>query len=297
MNIELLKGKTFLITGASGFIGSSLVNKLLSYESQVIAITHRKDLTNDSVERIRYDGTYESIFNPLRNLKIDGVLHLATMFLSNHRENQIGELIDSNIKFGTYLLEIAKKKKFPFFINTTTYAQSFNHNGYNTQKLYAATKQSFEDIIKYYEVDSEIFFMTLELTDTYGKNDTRPKFINQLLNAIENNVEFKMSKGEQEINYLNIEDASNAFIIAIMLIIEQNIKKGAHFSVYSNETYKLIDLVQSVKAKFNSDIPINNGYYPYRNREIMTFQPSYSKLPEWNANVSLMDGISTLLNK
>jgi len=297
MDFELLKGKTFLITGATGFIGGFLVEKLLSYEASVIAIIHKNEIINNSVKKIRYDGTYESIYKPLENTKIDGVLHLATMFLSNHKANQIGELIDSNIKFGTYLLEFSKNKQIPFFINTATYAQFFDHKGYNPQNLYAATKQSFEDIIRYYEEVTDIFFMTLELTDTYGKNDTRPKFINQLLNAIENNIEFNMSKGEQEINYLNVEDACDAFITAILLCIQQKVNKGSHFSVYSNETYILIDLVKDVISKFNSNIQINNGYYPYRKREIMTFKPSYPKLPDWDARISLMNGISWLVNK
>lgn len=296
MDFELLKGKTFLITGATGFIGSYIVKKLLSYDANIIVITHKTDLFIDSVEKIRYDGTYESISTHLEDSKIDGVLHLATMFTSNHKTNQIGDLIDSNIKFGTYLLEFSKNKKIPFFINTSTFAQYFEHNGYNPQNLYAATKQSFEDVISYYKEDSDIFFMTLELTDTYGKNDTRPKFINQLLSAIVNNTEFRMSKGEQQINYLNVEDASDAFLCAILLILNQKVKNGSHFSVYSNETYVLIDLVKDVVSKFESKIQINNNFYPYRKREMMAFKPNYPKLPYWDAKTPLMDGIAQLLN-
>lgn len=297
MNIELFKDKTYLITGATGFIGNNLVDKLLKYGTKIIAITHKNQLTNNLIESVKFDGSYESILKPIENKKIDGVLHLAAMFLSNHKADQIGELIDSNIKFGAFLLEITKNKQIPFFINAATYAQSYDHNGYNPQNLYAATKQSFEDLIKYYEVDSNIFFLTLELTDTYGKGDTRPKFINQLLSAIEDNSPFKMSKGEQEINYLNVDDASNAFITAINLIQDGVVANGNHYSVFSNETYKLIDLVHLVCSKLNSNILIDNGYYPYRKREIMTFKPSYLKLPNWNAKVSLMEGISTIITR
>jgi nucleoside-diphosphate-sugar epimerase len=295
MDFQLLKNKTYIVTGATGFIGSNLVEKLLKHGANIIAIIHKKKPVHNIIESIKFDGTYDSIYKPLENKRIDGIIHLATMFLSKHKADQIGDLIDSNIKFGTFLLEVAKNKQIPFFVNTTTYAQSFDHNGYNPQNLYAATKQSFEDIIKYYEVDSEISFTTLELTDTYGKGDTRPKFINQLLKAIEYDSTFKMSKGEQEINYLNIEDASDSFITAINLIQKGDIGSGEHFSVYSNETYKLIDLVNFVRSKLNSNILIENGYYPYRNREIMTFKPSYTKLPNWNAKVSLMEGIYTII--
>jgi nucleoside-diphosphate-sugar epimerase len=297
MNIEHFKGKTFLVTGATGFIGSNLIKKLLLLGAEVIAIIHNKQSSNSLIEEIRYDGTYDSIYHPLENKKVDGIIHLATMFLSKHRIDQISDLIDSNIKFGAFLLEVAKIKKIPFFINTTTYAQFYDHNGYNPQNFYAATKQSFEDIVKYYEVDSDVFILTLELTDTYGDGDPRPKFINQLLNAIQNNLTFKMSKGEQEINYLNVEDASDAFITAIKLIMNKKLETGKHFSVFGNETYKLIDLVHLVCSNLNSNISIDNEYYPYRNREIMKYEPTYTKLPSWNAKISLLEGISKLISK
>jgi len=286
---------TILMTGTSGFIGTCLSNKLLESGANVISISHNNKSNIENIKYVDYDGTYESIYEPLKNLKIDIVIHLATLFIANHKSEQINDLIDSNIKFGCYMLELTNQKGIPYFINTTTYAQHYLHKGYNPQNLYAATKQSFESIVKYYEEISKTIFLTLELTDTYGPNDTRPKFINLLLNAISNNVTFNMSMGEQEISYLNVEDAALAYIHSINLLLENKISTNSKFSVYNDEILKLKDLVSKVCAKLNSKIEINRGYYPYRTREIMTFKPTYPKLPGWNAEIKIVDGILKMI--
>lgn len=295
MHENNFNGLTVLITGATGFIGQNLLCKLVDIRANVIAVAHNNQPNNNSVDRIVYDGTYESLFKPLEEIKIDIVIHLATLFIANHQPSQIGGLIDSNVKFGSYMLELTRQKNIPYFINTTTYAQAYNHKGYNPQNLYAATKQCFETIVKYYEETTDTVFVTLELTDTYGRNDTRPKFINLLLNAIEDKNTFKMSLGEQEISYLNIEDAVNAYITTIHLLLSKKITNNSKFSVYSEEILKLKDLVTLVCSKLNSSIEINRGFYSYRNREIMTFKPSYIKLPDWNAEISVAEGILKMI--
>lgn len=192
---DSIKGLKVLISGATGFIGKNLISSLLKHDAEVIAIVHStQHALPQRVVKVVYDDTYVSLSNSLSGMRVDVVVHLATLFLSNHRENQIIELINSNVLFGTHLLEYAKQTKVPYFINTSTCALSIDHITYNPQNLYAATKKAFEDIIKYYEEISDIGFLTIELTDTYGPGDSRPKFINLALDAFKKNETFNMSK-------------------------------------------------------------------------------------------------------
>lgn len=291
---ELLKNTNILITGANGFIGKSLCNKLNYLGANIIAVINKKNDLSFPIQKIHYDGTYKSLSVPLENKKIDIVIHLATCFISNHKSEQINELIDSNVKFGTYILELTKQKGIPYFINTSTYAQFLDHKEYNPQNLYTATKQAFEAIIKYYEETTPNLYVTLELTDTYGPDDERPKFINLVLDAIKKNNVFNMSLGEQEICYLYIDDAVNAYIKCIELLINGSVKENSKYSIYSEEIFKLKDLVTEVCRILNVELETNKGFYSYRDREIMTFEPTYQKLPDWNSKVSLKDGILNL---
>ena len=293
----ILKNKTILVTGATGFIGRNLLKRLSEYGPSIIAVTHSNDSISLPVEKICYDGSYQSLFAPVAERKIDFVVHLATQFLTNHKPEQISALIDATVKFGTHLLELTRQKQIPYFINTSTYAEYYQHDGYNPQNLYAATKYSFEAILKYYEGVTKTRYITLELTDTYGPGDSRPKFINLVLDAIMKKEVFKMSLGEQEICYLYIDDAVNAFITCIGLMAENAISANDHFSVYADEVYKLKNLVALVAKYMNTHLETNAGFYPYRDREIMSFQPSFPKLPDWNSKITLKEGLDLITAK
>jgi CDP-paratose synthetase len=282
-----------VVSGANGFVGKNLIKNLLNQGHKIVAVIHKNDGLTNSVKKIKYDGTFDSL-KSLSNEKIDGIIHLATKFIPNHKPENINELIDANIKFGTHILELTKQLEIPFFINTVTYAQFYEHNGYNPQNLYAATKMAFENIQKYYEETCRTNFLTLELTDTYGDGDNRPKFLNLVLDAIQKGDIFNMSKGEQEINYLHIDDVIVGFLKAIELLTTPLVKKNQKFSLYSEDIFKLKDLVTKICEITKSDLKTNPGFYPYRDREIMTFKPTYPKLPNWEALVSLEIGVSKL---
>ena len=47
---------------------------------------------------------------------------------------------------------------------------------------------------------------TLELFDTYGPKDSRNKIVNSAIKSFVNNIDFKMSNGDQEICLLQIND-------------------------------------------------------------------------------------------
>jgi len=283
-----------LISGASGFIGKNLVNKLSVLGSNITILLHNNLDIENEVEKIVFDGSYESLYSPLKDKKIDVVIHLATYFLANHKGEQLDNLIDSNVKFGTFLLELTKQKKIPYFINTSTYAQSYNNINYSPQNLYSATKQAFETIMKYYEETSNSRFVTLELTDTYGPGDPRPKFINLVLNAISKGGVFNMSEGEQEICYLFIEDAVDAYVKCIDMLTSNEIISNTKYSVFSDEVYKLKDLVDEVCNILEIKIETNRGYYPYRDREIMKFKPTYPILTNWASKISLKEGLKIM---
>ncbi|MGJ8632804.1 MAG: SDR family oxidoreductase [Luteolibacter sp.] len=74
-----LKGKTFLVTGASSGIGAALCEKLLSHEADVLGVTRRPNALHQDVSPIQADLTSrEEVSGVFRNLgKIDGLINSA----------------------------------------------------------------------------------------------------------------------------------------------------------------------------------------------------------------------------
>lgn len=285
-----------LITGGTGYIGSNLIKRLVhTRRFQITAIYHNR-LPKENIREVnwvKYNGDYKSL--NLIGGDTDIIIHLATYFKSNHSTEDIGKLINSNILFGTHLLEYAKRNKINKFINTSSYAQSIDNSSYNPQNLYTATKEAFEDILKYYIESGVVKSITLSLFDTYGPNDSRPKFINLVIDALDKDIIFNMSPGGQQISYVYIEDVVNAYCQALDLLLNNKIEKSKAFSVIGCETMSLNDLVKYVSRTMGKKLQINRGFYSYREREIMKSIPKYEILPNWEAKVKISEGVKRII--
>lgn len=291
-----------LITGIAGFIGKHLSKRLLNDRHSIYVII-RKQSVKDKLEQnnIKYfidNNSAEDFKKYFENEKFDGVIHLASCFIVEHKHEQIDELINSNLLFATRILEAAVKPGVKWFINTGTFWQHYENRVYSPVNLYAATKQAFESVAKYYMETSEIIFVTLKLNDTYGPDDTRPKIFNLWKKAAESGETLDMSPGEQIIDITYIDDVVDAYMRMIELLENDTTKtfKGKSFAVSSGRPVKLKDLAEIFTKVTNKKLNINWGERPYREREVMIPWNKGENVPGWSPKVSLEEGISKLFN-
>ncbi|QZE13861.1 NAD-dependent epimerase/dehydratase family protein [Halosquirtibacter laminarini] len=291
-----------LITGATGFVGSNLARYFNSLDHQVtITIRENSSLKNiedikEDISYIYYDGTIKSLKDGLNENKVDYVVHLASLFIAEHKETDVDNLIQSNILFGTHLLEAMRLCNVKKIINTGTSWQYFHKESYNPVSLYAATKQSFSNILKYY-VEAEYFSaIDLILFDSYGENDTRGKLINLLNQFAEENRELDMSEGEQRLFFVHIEDICSAYKQALIHLdtIRCNYSE---YVIRGNKDYSLKELIQIYEECSNKKVLINWGKRSYRRREVM--EPYYGGtiLPSWTCKIDLKQGLERLYKK
>lgn len=286
--------KNILVTGSTGFIGSYLQKRLIEENYKVYSIT-RKPMENFyNVEYILYDGTFDSLKNGLANKKVDSVVHLATFFTSQHKSEQISELTNANITFGTHLLDWMSTNNVFKFMNIGTYAQFMEGSDYKSQNLYSATKSAFEQILFFYLEKFLFKVVNLYFYDSYGPKDTRPKLINLILKSIKDNQKLDMSPGLQEINYVYVKDVVSAIMIGLERLehLEPSIKEN--YCVYSQQTQTIRELVNIISKTLEVPVSPNFGAYPYRDREIKVFKPRFPLIPGWKQTVSLEEGIKIL---
>ncbi|MBR4903729.1 MAG: NAD-dependent epimerase/dehydratase family protein, partial [Selenomonadaceae bacterium] len=143
-----------LMTGITGFIGHHLGERLVNDGHEVHAIvrpTSKIDELSDNLRRnVKFhvcdkDNTVLDIVTDLcaDNSRPDLVYHLATNYLNAHKFEDIQGLIQSNITFGTELLEALVTNGVYNFVNVGTFAQHYEDADYSPVNLYAATKESF----------------------------------------------------------------------------------------------------------------------------------------------------------
>lgn len=288
-----------LITGATGFIGKHLVKSLLEEGDEVAALVREKSDTSALPEKaniITLPSSQTELENILLKEKFDGVIHLASLYLMSHKSEDIAELIDSNVKFGTQVIDAAAKSSVRFFINTGSFAQHFENKPYSPINLYAATKQAFQDIAQFYADTTDLSVMTLELFNTYGPEDTRDKVFNLWYKAIKNQTTLDMSPGEQIIDTSYIDDVVSGFKIAAKIACAKK-QIGSVFALTSPERMTLKELSGVFADTLNAKLNINFGALPYRERETMVPMEKTPTLPGWTPKINLREGISRTFKK
>lgn len=292
-----------LVTGPTGFVGSNLVRGLLrnGWQIDVIvrpssSLTLLSDIKN-KIRVYRFNGKMSNLLEIVTDSKPDVVFHIASLFLSEHKPGQIEPLIQSNILFGTQLLEAMSNSSIHSLVNTGTSWEHFENSEYSPVNLYAASKKAFTDILQYYVEARKIRAITLKLFDTYGPMDPRPKLFHLLEKAANSQEELNMSPGEQFIDLVYIEDVVNAYQIAAKRLMTRKVIQHEIYSVSSGEPIRLRDLVVIYENLTRNRLPIYWGGRGYREREMMAPWSHHHTLPEWSPKTSISEGILKIIQE
>lgn len=241
------------MTGGSGFIGQHLCRMLTDQGWEV------------SAER-----TWGNV------PPADTIFHLATLFMADHKLEDIKPLIDSNITFGAQVLEMAAAGWCRRFINVETVWQHPR-----PRCLYAATKAAFHDVLEYYGAYKGINFSVVTLGDTYGPNDNRPKLVNALINAANKREHIVLLPRDHKISLTHVDDVCRALIAG----------KPGWACADPVTLQEVVDTVEQVTER-NIDAGWNEREY----RPGETTEPYMGARQEgWVPQVSLEDGIRSLL--
>ena len=286
--------KLFL-TGATGFIGSQLTKRLVA-EGHDLAIVVRPDSKLDVLQAFLpqiqvhvYDGSYYSLLCALKAAKPELVFHLASLFLAQHKQEDVTRLIESNLNFPAQLLEAMNQLGIKRLINTGTSWQHYKNEAYNPVNLYAATKQAFESLLAYYLDAQDFKAITLKLFDTYGPSDTRPKLFSILRKAARTGELLRMSPGEQLLDLVYIDDVLDAFLLAMVRLSE--VETSESYSVSSQERISLRELTKIYCETVCRSLSVEWGGQPYRSREVLVPWSDHEPVPGWQPRVCLRDGI------
>ena len=292
--------RKILITGATGFIGSNLCNKLVSLDYDISIITRKNSNYNnikniiDKVDIFIYDNDIDNLIDYFNNRKFDLVIHLASSSIVEHNKDNINVILDSDLKFSINILEAMRYSKSKNILNTSTYFIHYKNENYNPNSLYAIMKKTFEDILKFYNEDYGINYISIELFDNYGFNDTRNKLLELIHKASLTNEVLNMSDGYQILNLTYIDDIINGYLIAIdMLLNSRGINKK--YTLKSNDNITIRNLVNLYEKISNKKINVNYGAIPYRKRTMMFPWTDCDLLPNWEQKYTLEEGLKEFI--
>ena len=129
--------KKILLTGATGFVGSNILENFYK-DNQIFILIRRKPrkkkFYHKNIFFIKFDN-FKNLNNKLKKLRIDIVIHCATHYVKHHEYKDVKKLVDSNIFLGNILLENLSFMKVKKFINFSTVWQDPNPKKDNFQNF------------------------------------------------------------------------------------------------------------------------------------------------------------------
>ena len=178
-----------LLTGGSGFIGSKILNKLISNNStsDVIALTSKQlnDVKCIIYKNINDFGLDKDYFNDITHIIHAGAFIPKNTFEANDQSKSL-----TNIEYTKELLSF-NFKKLEAIIHLSTidvYASTHNRICENSKidpiSLYGASKFFNEKLVKYYADERGIKHFNLRIGHVYGPGEEKYKKV--LPNAIRN---------------------------------------------------------------------------------------------------------------
>jgi dTDP-glucose 4,6-dehydratase len=232
-----LDGKTILVTGGAGFIGSHFVRMTLRRHKQTKVInldklTYAGNL--DNLRDVEDDPRYEFVLGDIRDkalvrrlfARIQGVVHFAGETHVDRSIYDAGEFVLTNVH-GTYML-LDALRAFPaveFFIHISTdeiYGSRTGRAARETDPLapsspYAASKAAGDHLARAYHVTYGLPAIVLRPSNTYGPGQFPEKLIPLMLtSALEGKTLPVFGDGLNVRDWLYVDDHCLAVEAAIL---------------------------------------------------------------------------------
>ena len=292
-----------LVTGATGFIGSRLIRRLIT-DGMEVSIVARANSSFDQlgdaanhVELLRHDGSTGQLNGFVKKFSPEIVFHLAANFVGVHKSDDVTSLVADNVAFTAQLCEAMVAAETRCLVAAGTvwqHAKSPPGDPVPTpNSLYAATKQAAEDIIGYYAQTGALSSIALKIYDSYGPGDPRPKFLNALAAAAAAGKTLDATSGKQQLHLVHVDDIVAAFRHAGEMLTSGKTSGHHSYTLPSAEPVTLKTIVAAWQEATGCAVDVAWGARPDRPGEILVPWEGL-RLTGWEPRIPLKTGLKTI---
>ena len=307
-----LKGEKVLITGAEGFIGSHLTERLVELGADVTALVQYNSFNNwgwidtfdkkikDSINVVTGDvREYDGMKRIIKGQEV--VFHLAALIAIPYSYLSPMAYVRTNIEGTTNVLEACRDYDVQKVIHTSTsetygtalYVPIDESHPMQGQSPYSASKIGADKIAESFYKSFNTPIATIRPFNTYGPRQSAraviPTIISQILAGI---TEIKLGSLTPTRDFNYIKDTSEAFI----KIAESDKTVGEVINVGSNCEISIGDTVKKIINILGKEIKIISDGERIRpeNSEVNRLWADSTKikrLTDWTPQYSLDDGL------
>ncbi|MEH1830741.1 MAG: UDP-glucuronic acid decarboxylase family protein [Nostoc sp.] len=293
-----------LVTGGAGFIGSHLIDRLMTAGHELICLDnfytgHKRNilkwLGHPYFELIRHD-----ITEPIR-LEVDQIYHLACPASPVHYQYNPVKTVKTNVIGTLNMLGLAKRVKARFFLASTSevygdpevhpqteeYRGSVNPIG--IRSCYDEGKRIAETLAFDYYRQNKVDIRVVRIFNTYGprmlENDGRV-VSNFIVQALRGNPLTVYGDGSQTRSFCYVSDLVEGFIRLM------NSDYIGPVNLGNPGEYTILQLAQTVQNMINPDAQIK--FEPLPSDDPRRRQPDITKAKtwlNWEPTIPLQEGL------
>lgn len=226
-----LKNKRVLVTGAGGFIGSHLVERLLEEGTRVRALVNynsRRDhgylrgISNPELEicmgDVRDPGSMDQAVNGC-----EVVFHLAALIAIPYSYQAPTSYIDTNVKGTLHILEASRRHKVKRVVHTSTsetygtaqYTPMDERHPIQTQSPYAASKAAADLLADSYWRSYNVPLVTVRPFNTFGPRQSLRAVIPSIMaQALFGDGQLRLGRLDPVRDFTFVKDTAEAFVLA-----------------------------------------------------------------------------------
>lgn len=297
--------KVVLVTGASGFVGSHLVNQLILKRARVITLSKKRLRSSTKViNEIGFVENFERLNDIVKKYKVNIAFHLAAQPIVEIGQDNPIKTFEVNIEGTWNILESARENNIQKVIIAST-AHVYGNNPKVPFK-----EEYFPQPSRPYETSKACAdLLAQSFADTYGLPVEIPRFVNIYgpgdfnFSRLIPKVIKSISRGEQpEVwdvglmrDFLYIDDAINAYLMVAEKKLD-NKKRLRIFNFGTGEQIKIYDLVRKIIRIMGKGTKVKIEQLPEeRSHEIKKQYVSIVKAKRelgWYPKVTLDNGLS-----
>ena len=295
------ENEPILLTGATGFLGSRVLDQLITAEHPTIVLVrnpsklNEQARSNNNIDVIQGDFHDTSLVNDIINrLRPNRILHLAWTGVASGQRNDLIQI--ANLRSSLSMLEQAMQYDVQSFLAIGSQAEYGHFNkrvleadhGIPTS-LYGETKLAMGSVGNRLCEKGPIRFIWMRLFSCYGPGDREEALIPYVIRELLHDRIPRLTAGTQLWDYLFVDDAAIAILHAAFHPSLQGI-----VNLGSGTTVRIKQVIELIRDQVSPGKELPFGSIQTTSNSLFHLEAGIDKLKlsGWEPRTELTDGIT-----